>query len=317
MSGRHHASSLRPWGAVLALAAGLGAAQAADKRFAVVVPATGNAFYDAVGAGCRARAEAFTGVSCLYLGPGADDKRSQGEILKALVADRVDGIAVSPVLISEVEPALSAARAAGIPVVAFDADLPQPMRRAFIGTNARDFGRTLGASLRRWKPGGGRYAILTGEPGIANLADRVIGVRDGLRQGWTEVAGSPAVTAGEARDAAGLIDRFLLDNPDLDAVISVGAWPLLAEDAWRDLAARHKERIDRAKVVIVTADALPQERKLVRAGLGHVLVGQRPGDMGARAIEVLEALAAGRRAPEIVYVGFDVYTRRDLLDHPD
>jgi ribose transport system substrate-binding protein len=191
------------------------------------------------------------------------------------------------------------------------------MRRAFVGTNARDFGRALASSLRRWKPAGGRYALLTGDPSIANLADRVVGVRDALGDGWTEVAGSPAVTDGEARAAVRLVDRFLLADPDLDAVISVGAWPLLAEGAWRDLAARHKERIDRAKVVIVVADALPLERKLVREGLGHVLVGQRPADMGARLLEVLEALAAGRPAPEIVYVGFDVLTRRDLLARPE
>ena len=302
--------------AALLLAATV-AATAADKRFAVVVPATDNAFYDAVGEGCRARAAASQGVTCLMLGPGGAEKRNQGEILRDLVADRVDGIAVSPVLLNEVEPGLAAARAAGIPVVAFDADLPKPMRRAFVGTNARDFGRTLAASLRRWKPAGGRYAILGGNPSVASLADRVVGIRDTLRDGWTEVPGSPAVSEGESRAAVGLVDRFLLDNPDLDAVISVGAWPLLAEEAWRDLAARHKERIDRARVVIVVADALPIQRKLVREGLGHVLVGQRPADMGARVIDVLAALSAGRAAPEIVYVGFDVFTRRDLLAQPE
>lgn len=301
---------------VLLLATGAGAA-AAEKRFAVVVPATGNAFYDTIGQGCRARAAGMKEVTCLVLGPGGDEKRTQGQILKDLVADHVDGIAVSPVLISEVAPALTAAAAAGIPVVAFDADLPRQLRRAFVGTNARDFGRALASSLRRWKPAGGRYALLTGDPSIASLADRVVGVRDALGDGWTEVAGSPAVTDGEARTAVGLVDRFLLDEPDLDAVISVGAWPLLAEDAWRDLAARHKERIDRAKVVIVVADALPIERKLVREGLGHVLVGQRPADMGARVLEMLAALAAGKRVPEIVYVGFDVLTRRDLLAQPE
>lgn len=302
---------------VLALTLALGAAEAAEKRFAVVVPTTGNAFYDAVGSGCRARAATLAETTCLVLGPGGEERRTQAEILRDLVADKVDGIAVSPLRPDDLTPALTAAAAAGIPVVAFDADLPPPLRRAFVGTNARDFGRTLASSLRRWKPAGGRYALVGGDPSIASLADRVVGVRDALGPGWTEVPGSPAVTTGEARSAAGLVDRFLLDQPDLDAVISVGAWPLLDEEAWRDLARRHKERIDRARVVIVVADALPLERRLVREGLGHVLVGQRPADMGARVFETLDALAAGRRAPEIVYVGFDVLTRRDLLARPE
>jgi len=313
------ASRLRGLLLALALAAPVlaGVADAAERRFVVVAPAALNPFYDAVGEGCRTRAAALTETTCLLLGPGGAEKRGQGEILRDLVAEKVAGIAVSPARIDEVAPALTAAAAAGIPVVAFDADLPKPLRRAFVGTNARDFGRTLASSLRRWKPAGGRYAILTGDPSIANLADRVVGVRDALGPGWSEISASPAVTTGEARSAVGLVDRFLLDDADLDAVISVGAWPLLAEEAWRDLARRHKERIDRARVVIVVADALPLQRQLVREGLGHVLVGQRPADMGARIAEVLDALASGRRAPEITYVGFDVLTRRDLLARPE
>ena len=308
---RHGLSAL-----ALALLVVSAPAAAAGKRFAVVVPTNANAFYDAVAEGCRARAAAYPETTCVVLGPGGEEKRNQGEILKDLVAEKIDGIAVSPARLDEVIPALTAAREAGIPVVAFDADLPETLRAAFVGTNARDFGRALGSSLRRWKPAGGRYALISGDATVTALSDRVAGVRDALGAGWKEVEGSPVITSGEAHSAAGLVDRFLLDHADLDAVISVGAWPLLAEDTWRAVVARHKERFDRAKVVIVVADALPLERRLVREGLGHVLVGQRPADMGARLAEVLDALAAGRRAPDIVYVGFEVLTRRDLLAEP-
>lgn len=303
--------------AALAVAVAIAPAARAQTRIAIVAPAAGNAFYDAVGEGCRARAAAVGGVACLFFAPGGEEKRSQAEILAGLVTapagDRVDGIAVSPALVSVLEPSLVAARAAGIPVIAFDADLPQGLRRGFVGTNARDFGRALGASLRRWKPAGGRYAILTGASSDPGLADRVDGVRDALDAGWTEVPGSPVRTTGEAREAAGLVDRLLLDHPDLDAVVSVGAWPFLAEEAWREIARRHKERLDRARTVIVVADASPAERAMVRDGLGHVLVGQRPAEMGSRIVDVLSALARRRPAPEIVYVGFDVFTRLDLL----
>lgn len=293
------------------------APSSAETRIAVIAPAAGNTFYDAVGDGCRSRAAALAEVSCVFLAPGGEEKRSQAEILAALVAapdgKRVDGIAISPSLVSALEPSLIAARVAGIPVVAFDADLPAPLRRGFVGTNARDFGRALGASLRRWKPAGGRYAVLTGPESDPGLADRVDGVRDALDVGWTEIAASPARTSGDPREAAGLVDRLLAGDPDLDAVVSVGAWPFLAEDAWREVARHHKERLDRARTVIVVADALPVEKTLVREGLGHVLVGQRPADMGARLADVLVALARSRPAPEIVYVGFDVFTRLDLL----
>lgn len=286
----------------------------AAERFAVVGPAAGSAFHETVAEGCRARMAALDGGTCVFLAPGGGDDRSQGAIIAALVAEKIDGIAVSPALISDVVPAVAAARAAGIPVVAYDADLPVDARDAFVGTDARDFGRALGASLRRWRPDGGLYAVLTGDAASRNLTERVAGVRDALGPDWHEIPASPVTTSGEAREAARALDTLLNDHAELDAVISVGAWPLLDEAVWRDVAARHKERLDRAKVVLVVADALPVEKTLVRDGLAHVLVGQRPADMGARIAEILAARHGGRRTPEIVYVGFDVITRRDLLD---
>lgn len=291
-------------------------AAGAGERYAVIAPAAGSAFHEAVGAGCKARA-AELGAECLFFAPGPDEPRGQGAIVADLVGEKIDGLAISPALISDVRPAAIAARAAGIPVVAYDADLPEEARDAFVGTDARDFGRALGASLRRWRPDGGMYAILTGDPGSRSLADRVSGVRDALGAGWREIPASPAVVAsGEAREGAAALDRLLGEHAELDAVVSVGAWPLLDETVWREIAKHHEDRLHRAKVVLVVADALPAEKRLVRDGLAHVLVGQRPAEMGARLAELMAAKRARRPIPEIVYVGFDVFTRRDLLAAP-
>lgn len=306
----------------LALAAALGASIVglapafAGERFAVVAPAAGSDFHDAVVAGCKARAAAF-GADCVGFAPGPQEPRGQGRILADLVAEKWDGIAVSPALISEVAPVTTAARAAGIPVVAYDADLPPAARDAFVGTDARDFGRALGASLGRWRPNGGMYAVLTGASSSRGLSERVAGVRDALGPSWRESPVSPVSTSPEPREAAAALERLLADHGELDAVISVGAWPLLDEAAWRSIAARHEDRLHRARVVLVVADALPVEKRIVRDGLAHVLVGQRPADMGARIAEILDARRKGRPTPEIVYAGFDVFTRRDLLARPD
>jgi ribose transport system substrate-binding protein len=291
------------------------AAAGAGERFAVIAPAAGSDFHDAVVAGCRARA-AQLGADCVGYAPGPAEPRDQGRIVADLVAAKIDGIAISPALVSEVLPAVVAARAAGIPVVAYDADLPAEGRDAFVGTGAIDFGRALGASLRRWRPNGGMYAVLGGGVASRGLADRIAGVRDALGPTWREIPASPVAASPEPKEAAAVLDRLLTDHAELDAVISVAAWPLLDEAAWRAVAARHDDRLRRAAVVLVVADALPVQRRLVRDGLAHVLVGQRPADMGARLVDILEARAKGRPAPEIVHVGFDVLTRRDLLAEP-
>lgn len=300
----------------LGLLAGGHAAMAAD-RFVIVAPTAGSEFHEAVAEGCRVAAAKLGGVECTMLAPGPNEPRSQGRIIADLVAEKVAGLAVSPASLSDVQPAVAAARAAGIPVVAYDADLPAATRDAFVGSDARDFGRALGASLKRWRPTGGLYAVITGDAASPVLVDRLAGVRDALGGDWREIPASPIATAAEARVAAQAVDRVILEHPELDAVVSIGAWPLLDETAWREIAGRHKERLDRAKPILVVADALPLEKRLVRDGLAHVLVGQRPAEMGTRIAEMLAARRRGKPIAEIVYVGFDVFTRRDLLAKPD
>lgn len=290
-----------------------GLAARAAERFAIVPPVAGNPFFESMREGCSARANAI-GVLCVWATPGGSETRSQAQLIRDLVAEKVDGIALSPGAEPEVKEAIDAAVKAGVPVVTFDGDRPDSLRRAFIGTNARDFGRQLGSSVKRWKPKGGSYAIVSADPKIPILAERIAGVRDALGADWREAEGSPMVTDGGFVPAVEAFSK-LLARPEgtIDAIISVGAWPMLAEDEWRAMIAKAKPRIDRADVVLVVADALPLQKELVREGLGHVLVGQRPADMGAKVIDVLTDLARGRRAPDIVYVGFDTITRLDLV----
>ncbi|MDR3493084.1 MAG: substrate-binding domain-containing protein [Ancalomicrobiaceae bacterium] len=241
------------------------------------------------------------------------DTRTEAQIVMDFVAQKVDGIALSPADDADVRAAIAFAVKSGIPVVTFDADAPTSGRSAFVGTNARDFGRSLGASLKRWKPKGGKYAILATDPAKPNLAERIIGVRDAIGRDWQEIVDSPIKAGPSYADTVKAIDHLLDSYSDVDAVISVGAWPMLATDDWRALVAKYKSRIDKAQVVLVVADALPLQKDLVREGLGHVLVGQRPSDMGARVAELLYELKHGRKVPEVVYVGFNTFTRLDLV----
>lgn len=309
---------IRALAAFLSVAVALGLvpdrAGAQSYRFAVVPPTAESPFFQAIRDGCGERAKAIGTILCLYAAPGGEEKRSQAQLVRDLVREGVDGIALSPEATPDVAQAIDEAVAAGVPVVTFDADQPRSRRQAFIGTNAKDFGRTLGQSVKRWKPRGGGYMILTADPSLPNLSERIAGVRDALSTGnWREIQGSPLVTDGTFTDAVHKMDQALATHGDLDLVISVGAWPMLAPDEWRAMVSRYKARIDQAQTVLVVADALPAQKALVREGLGHVLVGQRPGDMGVKAVDLLVDLKKGKKVPEVVYVGFDTFTRLDLI----
>ena len=49
--------------------------------------------------------------------------------------------------------------------------------------------------------------------------------------------------------------------------------------------------------------------QLLQQGYAQVLVGQKPAEMGAKAMDILLALHQGKQVPNINYVGLDVVTK--------
>jgi ribose transport system substrate-binding protein len=62
---------------------------------------------------------------------------------------------------------------------------------------------------------------------------------------------------------------------------------------------------------VVVADTLPMQMELLREGLSHAQVGQRPFEMGYRAMVLLHELHLGAAVPEQVYTGLDVCLAED------
>lgn len=69
-------------------------ANAKDYTFAVV-PKFYGTFFDQSKYGCVAAANQLQGVDCIYRGPEKADVRVQDKIIKQLISDGVDGIAIA------------------------------------------------------------------------------------------------------------------------------------------------------------------------------------------------------------------------------
>ena len=81
-------------------------------------------------------------------------------------------------------------------------------------------------------------------------------------------------------------------NPDLNAIVMVGGWPLFAPEAYKNALQKVEARVKSGEFVIVSFDTLPSELQLLKEGYVHGLVGQRPYAMGATSIELLYNLVA-------------------------
>ena len=314
--------------AFAAMAAAPSAAQ--DKyTFALVPKNMNNPFFDQARDGCKkAEAESNGAFECMYIGPGEHGGGDeQVTIVQDLVAKGVDGIAVSPSNAAAMAVALQAAKDAGIPVLTWDSDLlpeNKDLRVAYIGTHNYDIGVNLAKRAMEIKPEGGTVCIQSGGAAAANHNERMQGIRDTLagrergeppgerltgENGWTEAEGCPLYTDDDFPRAVQQFEDFMAANPDVDAFIPTGGFPQFIPDANRAAVEKYKDKIASGELALVVADTLPVQIDQMKEGLSAGQVGQRPFEMGYKAMMALYDMAQGKPAPaDPTYTGLDVCT---------
>ncbi len=287
------------------------AAPAADTlRFAVVPKAMNNPFFDLARDGCMKRAKELGNVECIYRGPVEHEPASQVQIVQDLITQGIDGLALS---VSDADVAVNVikqARDAGIAVITFDADAPKSARQAYVGTDNTEMGREMGRQLVQRQPKPGTYITQSGGPAAENLNERLKGLGEVLtKAGWKIAPGSPSYCNDDAALANQQLSDQLTANPNADAVVPVGGWALFAPEAYKGLVNANRARYDSGKLSLIIPDTLRVEVELLQQGYAQVLVGQRPFEMGEKAMDMLLALKKGQAVTPVTYVGLDVVTK--------
>jgi len=287
------------------------AAPAADMlRFAVVPKAMNNPYFDLARDGCAKRAKELGNVECIYRGPVEHEPASQVQIIQDLITQGVDGMAISVPDADVAINVIKQARDAGIAVITFDADSPKSVRQAYIGTDNVEMGRELGRQLTQRQPKPGMYITQSGGPAAENLNERLKGLNEVLtKAGWKIAPGSPSYCNDDAALANQQLTDQMTANPNADAVVPIGGWALFAPEAYKGFVNANRARYDGGKLFLVMPDTLRVEVELLQQGYAQVLVGQRPFEMGEKAMDMLLALKKGQTIPPITYVGLDVVTK--------
>lgn len=297
-------------------------ALAQDRVFAVVPKSLDNPFFADVEAGAAVAASEL-GVELQFVGPPTHDIAGQIAVLESLIESGVDGISVSPTDAASVTPVIRRAIAAGISVITFDSEaLPDSGRAAFVGTDNYAGGVAAGEAFIRALPRG-KYAILTGGLGAANLNERIDGFRDVLSKfgdAYEEIAGSPFPSDDDVQRAVQIVEDLILANPDLDGIYMSGGWAQFAPEAYTQAlgnrAGNVKSEFKDGDLVIVSFDILEPQLRLIKDGLSTANVSQRPFEMGYQSMYVLNRLANGEQLEAEVYdTGVAVVTEANVDDY--
>lgn len=302
--------------ATMALAVGtLGAAvgvEAADKVFALVPKAMNNPFFDQARDGCQKAAKEIGGIECYYIGPAEHTEVEQFQIVQDLISKKVAGIAVSISNAPAIARAAKAAQAAGIPFITWDSDLlpeDKALRATYIGTVNTEVGKEVAKRLMALKPNGGTYCIQSGGPAAVNHNERIKGMVDTLpKDKWTQVQGCPVYNNDDFPLSIVQMTDILAKYPKLDAFLNTGGAPQMLPEAYRQLTGRYAERMKNDDLVLLFVETMDVQMGFLKEGLSDGQVGQRPYEMGYRAMYVLNDMLAGKMPADPITIGLDVCT---------
>jgi ribose transport system substrate-binding protein len=293
--------------AVLAAGACSRGGKSQKLEIVLVTKALDSEFWQRIKSGAEEAARADSGVSLAVLAPAQEiDIDQQVSILEDQILKRVSALAVSPAGVAEIVLVLDKARAAGIPVVIVDTDVPWPNRASFVGIDNRLGGRIAGEYILKAIGGKGKVAVIRGVLGVATQEDRLTGFRDAI-------ANSPgvelvAVQPANSERALGMqvMENMLTSHPDVKAVF--GTNDQMALGAMQAIEARHLT----GKIVLVGFDATREALRAIEAGEMNAVMAQYPERIGKRAIEEAIKAARGQPVEKRIDIGTALVTRENV-----
>jgi simple sugar transport system substrate-binding protein len=241
-------------------------------------------------------------------GESGSDHEGQIAIIESMVAQGVQGIAVTPTG-PQVQPALDAAVAAGVKIVLIDNDLPDwTGKSAVVATDNHQGGVLAGQWLRENLAAGDTLGVLEGVAGVPALDARVQGMVEGLAGlDVTMVQQLPTdCDQVKGQDAA---DAILTANPDVKAIYGACGPPIIGALESIKNAGRDPESI-----IVVGFDASPDELAAIEAGTEDASVAQFPAKMGELGVDTVYKAVLGETVEANVDTGTAVVTKDNIAD---
>ena len=236
--------------------------------------APGDTFWDIVRKGAEAAA-AKDNVTLRYASDA--DGGGQATLVQNAIDSQVDAIAVTLAKPAALEPVIRKARAAGIPVVVFNAGIDQWQDAGALGFFGSDDGAAGEGAGKRAAADGVKHALcVSQEQGHVALEARCDGLRRGLTSGVTDKV---YVLGTDMPSVRSTVAAKLRQDPSIDLVVTLGApFGLTAIEAAKEVGSRAK---------VATFDTSPQVPAAIRSGALQWAIDQQPYLQGYLAVDAL------------------------------
>ena len=265
-------------------------AAAAPLTFVLVPKNLGNPYFDTANNGAQEAAKEL-GVTVTYQGPATADATQQIDLINSLIAQKVNGLAISADDSDALVPAGKAAIDAGIPVVSWDSAIGKGGRVLHINQAVlHDIGAIeIKMALDETGPDGGEIAILSATSTAPNQNAWIEVMKTELQKPEYAKLKLDEVVYGDDDDTKSYNEALALFTkyPNLKVIIA----PTTVGIAASARAVTDKNLIGK---VFVTGLGTPnQMRAYVKNGAAPEFALWNPGDLGYLSVYVLNALATG------------------------
>jgi rhamnose transport system substrate-binding protein len=262
-------------------------------RIGIVAKSLGNGFFDAVHKGAD-EAAASLNAEIIFTGPTTPTAEGQIETLNALIAQRVDAIAISANDPDALVPTLQRAMQRGIKVISYDSAVAKAGRQAHLAPSSDVLiGQTVAQLAAELAPEGkGKVAVVSATPTSTNQNSWLSKMQEALPQHpgleFVGVVYGDDVADKSYRETVALVKQ----HPDLAVIVSLSSVGIVA-------AAKAIEDQGLTGKVKVTGLGLPSELVgYVRKGVVPKFAIWNPIDLGFATTQVAVRLARGESAAE-------------------
>ncbi|MCB8983511.1 MAG: rhamnose ABC transporter substrate-binding protein [Ardenticatenaceae bacterium] len=270
------------------------AAAAGGGNYVLVPKNLGNPYFDTANTGAQEAAQEL-GVTVTYQGSSVADATEQIQLLNSLIAQNVDGLAISANDADALVPTGKEAMDAGIPVVTWDSAIAPDGRDVHINqAESQGIGAVQIQMASDLAGGEGQIAILSATSTAPNQNEWIGYMEEELKKPEYSGLELVATVYGDDEDeksyneAMGLMQTY----PDLKVIIAPTTVGIAA-------SARAVQDADKVGQVFVTGLGTPnQMREYVKSGAAPQFALWNPADLGYLAIYTLNAIATGEIAGE-------------------
>ena len=216
-------------GCAAAIAISFAAGSAFADTFALVNINQQALFFNQINEGAQKAADA-AGVKLVIFNAN-NVPSAQNDAIETYITQKVDGIILVAIDVNGVKPAITAAKAAGIPVIAIDAQIPDGDNVAFVGVDNTKAGEDIGkfyADYVKSEMGGKAKIGVVGALNSFIQNQRLDGFKKAVTDSGVDVTFLDTVDGQNVQETAlSASENLMTANPDMTTLYATGEPALL------------------------------------------------------------------------------------------